>query len=51
MGEVGFVVTGLKDPEAVHVGDTLTLAGNPCDAPLEGYREAKPCLLYTSRCV
>ena len=46
VGEVGFVVTGLKDPEAVHVGDTLTLAGNPCDAPLEGYREAKP-LVYT----
>ena len=40
------MVTGLKDPEAVHVGDTLTLAGNPCDAPLEGYREAKP-MVYT----
>lgn len=46
VGEVGFVVTGLKGPEAVHVGDTLTLAGNPCDAPLEGYREAKP-MVYT----
>ncbi len=46
VGEVGFVVTGLKDPEAVHVGDTLTLAGKPCDAPLEGYREAKP-MVYT----
>lgn len=46
VGEVGFVVTGLKDPEAVHVGDTLTLAGNSCDAPLEGYREAKP-MVYT----
>lgn len=46
VGEVGFVVTGLKDPEAVHVGDTLTLAGNPCGAPLEGYREAKP-MVYT----
>lgn len=46
VGEVGFVVTGLKDPEAVHVGDTLTLAGNPCDAPLEGYREAKA-MVYT----
>ena len=46
VGEVGFVVTGLKDPEAVHVGDTLTLAGNLCDAPLEGYREAKP-MVYT----
>ena len=46
VGEVGFVVTGLKDPEAVHVGDTLTLVNNPCDAPLEGYREAKP-MVYT----
>ena len=46
VGEVGFVVTGLKDPEAVHVGDTLTLVGEPCDAPLEGYREAKP-MVYT----
>lgn len=46
VGGVGFVVTGLKDPEAVHVGDTLTLAGKPCDAPLEGYREAKP-MVYT----
>ena len=46
VGEVGFVVTGLKDPEAVHVGDTLTLVDNPCDAPLEGYREAKP-MVYT----
>ncbi len=46
VGEVGFVVTGLKDPEAVHVGDTLTLVNSPCDAPLEGYREAKP-MVYT----
>ena len=46
VGEVGFVVTGLKDPEAVHVGDTLTLVGEPCDAPLAGYREAKP-MVYT----
>ena len=46
VGEVGFVVTGLKDPEAVHVGDTLTLVGNSCDAPLAGYREAKP-MVYT----
>ena len=46
VGEVGFVVTGLKDPEAVHVGDTLTYAGNPTDEPLPGYREAKP-MVYT----
>ncbi|MFR3877234.1 MAG: EF-Tu/IF-2/RF-3 family GTPase [Collinsella sp.] len=29
VGEVGYVVTGLKDPEAVRVGDTLTWASNP----------------------
>ncbi len=46
VGEVGFVVTGLKDPEAVHVGDTLTFRDRPCDAPLSGYREAKP-MVYT----
>ncbi|MDO4595682.1 MAG: translation elongation factor 4 [Coriobacteriaceae bacterium] len=46
VGEVGYVVTGLKDPEAVHVGDTLTVTASPCDAPLDGYREAKP-MVYT----
>ncbi len=46
VGEVGYVVTGLKDPEAVCVGDTLTWASNPCPEPLPGYREAKP-MVYT----
>ena len=46
VGEVGYVVTGLKDPEAVRVGDTLTWASNPCPEPLPGYREAKP-MVYT----
>ena len=42
VGEVGFVVTGLKDPDAVRVGDTPTDAENPTAEPLPGYREAKP---------
>ena len=42
VGEVGYVVTGLKDPDAVRVGDTLTLAECPTAEPLPGYREAKP---------
>ncbi len=42
VGEVGHVVTGLKDPEAVRVGDTLTYKQNPRSEPLPGYREAKP---------
>ena len=46
VGEVGFVVTGLKDPGAVHVGDTLTYRDCPCAEALPGYREAKP-MVYT----
>lgn len=46
VGEVGFVVTGLKDPEAVRVGDTLTGALRHTAEPLPGYREAKP-MVYT----
>lgn len=46
VGEVGFVVTGLKDPEAMRVGDTLTGALRPTAEPLPGYREAKP-MVYT----
>ena len=46
VGEVGFVVTGLKDPEAVHVGDALTYRDRPTADPLPGYREAKP-MVYT----
>ena len=42
VGEVGYVVTGLKDPALVHVGDTLTDAANPCAEALPGYHEAKP---------
>ncbi|MDJ1121418.1 translation elongation factor 4 [Olsenella sp. YH-ols2217] len=46
VGEVGVVVTGLKDPAAVRVGDTLTYADRPCAEALPGYREAKP-MVYT----
>ena len=46
VGEVGFVVTGLKRPEAVRVGDTLTYRDRPCAEALPGYREAKP-MVYT----
>ena len=42
VGEVGYVVTGLKDPAAVRVGDTLTGSNRRCDEALPGYREAKP---------
>ncbi len=42
VGEVGFLVTGLKDPSQVRVGDTVTLEERPAAEPLPGYREVKP---------
>ncbi|WP_297155795.1 translation elongation factor 4 [uncultured Ellagibacter sp.] len=42
VGEVGYLVTGLKDLIHVKVGDTITLAEGGVDKPLPGYREAKP---------
>ena len=42
LGEVGYLVTGLKDPSQVRVGDTVTLAKHPAAEPLPGYREVKP---------
>ncbi|WP_077597904.1 translation elongation factor 4 [Olsenella urininfantis] len=42
VGEVGYVVTGLKDPSLVKTGDTITERDRPCDAPCPGYHEAKP---------
>jgi GTP-binding protein LepA len=42
-GEVGYLVTGLKDVHQAKVGDTITLAGKAGAAePLPGYREPKP---------
>ena len=40
-GEVGFVVTGLKELKSAKVGDTITLAGSPANEPLAGFKEAK----------
>ena len=41
-GEVGFVIAGIKDIYGAPVGDTLTLADKPCDAPLEGFKQVQP---------
>jgi GTP-binding protein LepA len=46
VGEVGYLITGLKDPSLVKVGDTVTLAHHGTTAPLPGYREVKP-MVYT----
>ena len=41
-GEVGYVATGLKSIRDAQVGDTLTAADRPADAPLPGYQEPLP---------
>jgi GTP-binding protein LepA len=41
-GEVGYVITGIKDVAKLRVGDTLTARDNPATEALEGYREVKP---------
>jgi GTP-binding protein LepA len=41
-GEVGYVITGLKDVSSLRVGDTLTSERRPADKPLPGYKDVKP---------
>jgi GTP-binding protein LepA len=41
-GEVGYVVTGLKDVSRLRVGDTLTSARHGAAKPLPGYKDVKP---------
>jgi GTP-binding protein LepA len=41
-GEVGYVITGIKDVSRLRVGDTLTTRARPAAEPLPGYRDVKP---------
>jgi GTP-binding protein LepA len=41
-GEVGYIITGLKDVSELKVGDTLTLQKHRADEPLPGYQDVKP---------
>ncbi|MFZ9757296.1 MAG: translation elongation factor 4 [Burkholderiaceae bacterium] len=41
-GEVGFIITGIKELKAAKVGDTVTLAGRAASSPLPGFKEVKP---------
>src|SRR5207249_8432115 len=41
-GEVGYVITGLKDVSRLRVGDTLTAVSRAAAAPLPGYKDVKP---------
>src|SRR5262249_59286460 len=41
-GDVGYLITGIKDVAKLRVGDTLTAQGSPAAEALEGYREVRP---------
>ena len=41
-GEVGYVITGLKDVSKLRVGDTITSERRPATEPLPGYKDVKP---------
>ncbi len=41
-GEVGYLITGVKDVRHSKVGDTITNAGKPAEHPLSGYADPKP---------
>jgi GTP-binding protein LepA len=41
-GDVGFIISGIKDLQDARVGDTVTLADRRADAPLPGFKEIKP---------
>ncbi len=41
-GDVGYVAAAIKDVRDIRVGDTITDAKKPTDAPVEGFRPAKP---------
>ena len=41
-GEVGFVISGIKELDAAQVGDTVTTVKNPAEEPLDGFKAIKP---------
>ncbi len=42
VGEVGFVIAGIKEVSEVHIGDTLTHAETPCLEAFPGFKKVKP---------
>jgi GTP-binding protein LepA len=41
-GNVGYLITGIKDSKEIKVGDTMTLRDNPTKEPVKGFHEVKP---------
>lgn len=50
VGEVGYLISGIRDVAEAKIGDTITEASRPASSPISGYKEVKPmvfCGLYT----
>jgi GTP-binding protein LepA len=41
-GDVGYIISGIKQAKEVKVGDTITLTENPCDSAIKGFEDVKP---------
>jgi len=41
-GNVGYIITGIKESKEIKVGDTITVNDNPCDGAIQGFEEVKP---------
>lgn len=41
-GNVGYIITGIKESKEIKVGDTITHHDKPCDAAIVGFEEVKP---------
>lgn len=41
-GDVGYIISGIKDSSEVKVGDTITHVRNPCSRAIEGFEDVKP---------
>ena len=41
-GDVGYIISGIKNSREVKVGDTITHVKTPCDKAIEGFQEVKP---------
>lgn len=41
-GNVGYIITGIKNAKEVKVGDTITTVENPCDEAIAGFEDVKP---------
>jgi GTP-binding protein LepA len=41
-GDVGYIISGIKEANEVHVGDTITTVANPCAEAIQGFEVVKP---------